>query len=168
MSTLTMEKIPMNKKTLLATLAALVLTLNACGKKEDAPKPQVAPAPMSVPAPAPPPVVAGVAVGTITLGKAIDTGKKVSQAADSFATKDTIYASVDTTGSGTATLKAKWTFRKGSQETLVKEDKQTITPTGPATSEFHISKPDGWPVGDYQVELFVDDKPANKKTFTVK
>ena len=158
----------MNKKTLLATLAALVLTLNACGKKEEVPKPQVAPAPTSAPAPVPPPVIAGVTVGTITLGKAIDTGKKVSQAADSFGTKDTIYASVDTTGSGNATLKAKWTYRKGGQESLVKEDKQMIAPTGPATSEFHISKPDGWPVGDYQVEIFVDDKSANTKTFTVK
>ena len=89
----------MNKKVILATLAALVLTLNACGKKEEAPKPQVAPAQTTAPAPVPPPVMAGVAVGSITLGKAIDAGKKVSQAADSFATKDTIYASVDTTGS---------------------------------------------------------------------
>ena len=158
----------MNKKVILATLAALVLTLNACGKKEEAPKPQVALAPTSTPAPVPPPVMAGVAVGSVTLGKAIDTGKKVSQAAESFGTKDTIYASVNTTGSGNATLKAKWTYRKGGQESLVKEDKQMIAPTGPATSEFHISKPDGWPVGDYQVEIFVDDKSANTKTFTVK
>lgn len=158
----------MNKKTILATLAALALTLNACGKKEEAPKPQVAPAPTSAPVSVPPPAMAGVTVGSITLGKAIDTAKKVSRAADSFGTKDTIYASVDTTGSGSATLKAKWTYRKGGQESLVKEDKQMIAPTGSATSEFHISKPDGWPAGDYQVEIFVDDKSANSKTFTVK
>ena len=161
----------MNKKYILATLVALGLTLNACGKKEEAPKPQVTPAPATTPAPVPPPAppaIAGVTVGSITLGNAIGVGKKVSQASDSFGKKDTIYAVVDTTGSGTATLKAKWTYRKGGQESLVKEDKQTITPTGPASSEFHISKPDGWPVGDYQVEIFVDDKPARSKTFTVK
>ena len=50
----------------------------------------------------------------------------------------------------------------------MKEEKQTIAPTGPASSEFHISKPDGWPVGDYQVEIFVDDKSAQSKSFTVK
>ena len=161
----------MNKKYTLATLVALILTLNACGKKEEAPKPQAAPAPTTAPAPVPPPAppaIAGVTVGMITLGNAIGAGKKVSQASDSFAKKDTIYAVVDTTGSGTATLKAKWTYRKGGQESLVKEDKQTITPTGPASSEFHISKPDGWPAGDYQVEIFVDDKPARSKAFTVK
>ena len=158
----------MPKKYILGMLAALILTLNACGKKEEARKPESIPAPTSAPASVPPPAVAGVTVGTITLGNAVGAGKKVSQASDSFSKKDTIYASVDTTGSGTATLKAKWTYRKGGQESLVKEDTQTIAPTGPATSEFHISKPDGWPVGDYQVEIFVGDKSAQTKTFTVK
>lgn len=158
----------MHKKYILGTLAALILTVNACGKKEEAPKPQSAPAPTSAPASVAPPAMAGVTVGTITLGNAIGAGKKVTQAADSFGKKDTIYASVDTTGAGTATLKAKWTYRKSGQESVVKEDTQTIAPTGPASSEFHISKPDGWPTGDYQVEIFVDDKSAQSKTFTVK
>lgn len=158
----------MNKKYVFATVAALALTLNACGKKEPAPVPQAAPAPTSVPVPAPPPVMAGVSVGAINLGNAVGAGKKVAFAIDNFGKKDTIFASVDTTGTGTATLKAKWTYRKGGKESLVKEDKQTIAPTGPATSEFHISKPDGWPLGDYQVEISVDDKPAQSKSFTVK
>ena len=146
-------------------LAALALTLNACGKKEVAPTPQPIPAPT---APVPPAAIAGVSVGTITLGSAISASKKVTQAADSFGKKDTIYAAVDTTGTGTAKLRAKWTYRKGSQESLVKEESQTITPTGPASSEFHISKPDGWPTGDYQVEIFVNDKSTGTKSFTVK
>jgi hypothetical protein len=158
----------MHKKYILGILAALILTVNACGKKEEAPTPQPAPAPASAPASVPPPAIAVVTVGAITLGNAIGAGSKVTQAADSFGKKDTIYASVDTTGAGTATLKAKWTYRKGGQESVVKEDTQTIAPTGPASSEFHISKPDGWPAGDYQVEIFVGDKSARSKTFTVK
>ncbi len=158
----------MNNKYALATLAALILTLNACGKKQEAPTPQPTPAPTTAPASVPPPAIAGVTVSTLTLGNAVDASKKVTQASDSFGKKDTIYASVDTTGSGTATLKAMWTYRKGGQETLVKEDTQTIAPTGPATTEFHIVKPDGWPAGDYQVEIFVGDKSIQSKTFTVK
>jgi hypothetical protein len=50
----------------------------------------------------------------------------------------------------------------------VKEDTQTIVPTGPASSEFHISKPDGWPAGDYQVEIFVDNRSSGTKSFSVK
>ena len=155
----------MHTKYIPIMLAAFALTLNACGKKEAAPTPQPIPAPT---APVPAPVIVGVTVGSITLGNAISASKKVTQAADSFGKKDTIYAAVDTTGAGTAKLHAKWTYRKGGQESLVKEESQTIAPTGPASSEFHISKPDGWPTGDYQVEIFVNDKSAGSKSFTVK
>ena len=51
---------------------------------------------------------------------------------------------------------------------VVKEDTQTIAPTGPATSEFHVSKPDGWPVGECEVEVFANDKSAGVKKFSVK
>ena len=158
----------MNLKTLFVILTASMVTLAACGKKEEPPKPVAVPAPPP-PAPAPPPPAApaGVTVSTINLGKAVGADKKVTTAAETFAKADTIYASVDTTGTGSATLKAKWTYHKGGKEALVKEDSQTIAPTGPATSEFHVSKPDGWPAGDYQVEVFVDDKSAGVKKFSV-
>ena len=149
----------MHKQHVLGILAALVLAVSACSKSE-APQPQS-------PAQLPPPATAGVTVAAITVGNAIDASKKVTRAADSFDKKDTIYASVDTTGTGNAMLKAKWTYRKGGQESVVKEDLQTIVPTGPATSEFHIRKPDGWPAGDYQVEIFVDNRSSGTKSFRV-
>ena len=151
-------------KTLLhcLTIAAAVLLFAACGKKEEAPKP--APAPPATVAPAPAPV----AVATITVGKAIGADRKVSAPVDAFAKGDTIYASIDTSGSGNATLKAKWTYEKAGKTALVKEDSQALAATGPATSEFHIAKPDGWPAGDYVVEIFLDDKPAGTKKFAVK
>jgi hypothetical protein len=151
----------MPKAIILGILAALIVAVSGCGKKEEAPKAQS-------PTPVPPAATAGVTVTAITLGNAIGANKKVTQAADSFGKKDTIYASVDTSGAGTAALRAKWTYRKAGQETLVKEDAQTITQTGLASSEFHVSKPDGWPTGDYQVEIFVNDKTAGTKAFTVK
>jgi hypothetical protein len=92
----------------------------------------------------------------------------VANAAESFAKGDTIYASIDTTGTGNATLKAKWTYSKDGQTAVVKEDSMTISTSGPATHEFHVSKPDGWPAGDYQVEIFVDDKPAGARKYSVK
>ena len=157
----------MNAKLMGSVLAALVLVLGGCGKKEEPAQSQTLPAPAEAPKSASPPPAAGVAVVTITLGKAVGADKKVAQSSDRFGKKDTIYAAVDTSGAGTATLKARWTYRKGGEEIVVKEDSQTIVPTGPATSEFHISKPDGWPAGDYQVEIFVDDKSAGSKTFSV-
>jgi len=49
----------------------------------------------------------------------------------------------------------------------VKEDSATITPTGPATTEFHIAKPDGWPMGSYQVEILLHGKSVATKSFKV-
>ena len=156
----------MRSKFAFALITALAVALAACGKKEEAPKPAPAPAPAAAPAPAPAP--AGVAVSAVTIGKAIGADKKVTAAADSFAKGDTFYASIDTTGTGTATLKAKWTYSKGGQTAVVKEDSMTVNATGPATHEFHVAKPDGWPVGDYEVAVSVDDKPAGAKKFAVK
>jgi len=153
----------MNLRLNLVVLAALLLALTACGKKEEPVKKVEAP-----PAPTAPVPLAGVNVTAINLGTAVGADKKVTKGTDTFGRKDTIYASVDTTGSGTATLKAKWTYRKDGKEAIVKEDTMTIAPTGAATNEFHISKPDGWPVGNYQVEIFVADKSAGTKAFSVK
>ena len=155
----------MQSRIFLTLLVAASLAFSACGKKEE-PKP--APAPAPVPAPAPAPVPAGIAVSSVTTGNAIDANKKVTTAADAFARTDTMYVSVDTTGTGTATLDAKWTYLKGSDVAVVKEDTMTITATGPATHEFHISKPDGWPAGDYQVDVLLNGTSVGSKKLTVK
>jgi hypothetical protein len=158
----------LSKLRFIAIAAASVVALVACGKKEPpAPPPAPAPAPMPAPAPAPAPVPPGVTVSSVSIGKAVGADKKVTAASDTFAKGDTIYASVDTTGSGSATLAAKWTYTKDGKTVPVKEDTATISATGPATSEFHISKPDGWPVGTYQVDITVDGKPAATKSFKV-
>jgi hypothetical protein len=155
-------------RTLVAALAASVLVLAACGKKEPPPPPPPpAPAPAPV-APPPPPAPVGVTVGEILLGKAVGPDKKVVQVMEVFAVKDPIHASVATTGAGKASVKAKWTFTRDGKTVPVKEDVMMIETTGPAINEFHISKPDGWPVGDYMVEIFVDDKPAGSRKFSVK
>src|SRR6478672_5483581 len=58
----------------------------------------------------PPPVVA-FKVDSMDLGKAVGTDQKITEAATTFAPKDTIYVSVATEGSSPAAkLKAKWTF----------------------------------------------------------
>jgi len=157
----------MKTRILLTLLASTTLVLAACGKKDE-PAPAPAPAPTPSVQPGPVPAPAGIAVSSVTTGSAIGADKKVAVATDSFAPMDTIYASVDTTGSGTANLAAKWTYRKGGQVAVVKEDSMTVNTTGPATHEFHVSKPDGWPKGDYEVEVTLDGQPAGSKKLTVK
>jgi len=155
----------MNRTIRFLALAFIAASLAACQK--EAPPP--APAPKApAPAPAPPPAPAPVSVSGATLGSAVGADKKITTAAESFGKKDTIYVSVDTAGSGNATLKAKWTYMSKGKSVPVKEDSQTIQSTGPATSEFHVSKPDGWPAGDYQVEILLNDQVVQTKKYAVK
>ena len=144
---------------LLLPLAAAV----ACSK--EAP-PTPIPAPVTAPATTLP---APVSVAGVTLGKSVGADKKVAAALDAFGAKDTIYASVDTVGTGHAKLRALWSFVKRAKTVKVDETAIEFDSAAPATNEFHISKPSGWPKGDYKVEIFLGDgaTPAMTKSFKV-
>jgi hypothetical protein len=138
-----------------ATLAAIMVAVAACKK---APPPQPAAEP-----PAPPPPVA---VSAFELGKAIGPDGMVTSPLATFGLRDTIYASIRTTGASTnATLTAWWTFQTGQ---TVDSSSRSIAPTGPATTEFHIMKRTAWPVGKYKVAVLLNGIPAMVKEFEVR
>ena len=147
------------------------LALSACNKHQEAATESTPAAPSTMamtPAQTPPattPASGAVQVASVDLGSAVGADEKVTAATTSFTPKDTIYASVATTGSGTATLDAKWTFQTGQ---TVKEDSKSIAPTGPAATAFSISKPDGWPAGNYKVEISLNGTSVATKDFSVK
>jgi predicted small lipoprotein YifL len=147
-----------------AILFAAVLTLAACGKKE-APPPAAAPVAV---APAPDLGNVPVAIKQVVLANQIGADKKAVAPATSFAPADTLYAVVETVGSGKASVKALWTFHKGDKVAQVNETVQELVLAGPTTSEFHVSKPGGWPVGDYQVEVFLNGTSVGAQKFAVK
>jgi hypothetical protein len=154
-------------KRIAASIIPLLMVGTFACKKSEAPPPEPAPAPAaatpveSQPAP--------VSVAGVTLGNAIGADKKVGVPMETFGAKDTIYASVETSGVGHAKLRALWSFVKGGNTAKVDETTIELDATGPAVNEFHVAKPSGWPKGDYQVEIFLDDAtaPAVTKTFTV-
>jgi hypothetical protein len=108
----------------------------------------------------------GVRVTDVNLGRSLNADKTIGDNTSSFRPIDTIYASVVTEGSApSATLKARWTYQDGQ---LVDESTQTIAPTGKAMTEFHISKPDGWPTGKYKLEVTLNGASAGTEDFEVK
>ena len=108
---------------------------------------------------------ATVKVTDVALGRSVGTDKAIADRTDNFKPNDTIYASVETNGTApNATLRAKWTFQDGQ---VVDESTRAIAPNARERTEFHISKPDGWPAGKYKVEVFLNDQPADSKTFEV-
>lgn len=144
-----------------------VLALSACGKKEEAstPAPAASPPPAAAqPAPAPAaPAATPISVASVELGTGVDINQKVTAPSSTFGPKDTIYASVATSGSGSGKLAAKWTFQSGQ---TVHEESSDFT--APANTSFRINKPDGWPAGNYKVEISLNGTAAASKDFSVK
>jgi len=106
-----------------------------------------------------------VRVTDVDLGVGLGPDKRVTDKTDSFSPSETIYLSVRTEGAApSATLKARWTFEDGQ---VVQESAQTIAPTGPAVTEFHISNPAGWPKGSYKVEVFLNGSSTETESFKV-
>jgi len=104
-------------------------------------------------------------VADVALGRHVDAAKKVTDSTDTFAPRDEIYASVHTTGARSGKVTARWTFQDGQ---VVDERSENIAGTGDDHTEFHISKPSGWPTGKYTVHILVDGNEVQTKDFTVK
>jgi hypothetical protein len=148
----------------LAIASALCLALVGC-RRDDA----TSTAPAAPPAAQPPvsaPAPAAFRVAEIQLGSALRADKRIAEPTAQFAPTDTIFASVASEGvSPKVALSARWTYEDGQ---VVSETTETIAPSGPAVTEFHISKPSGWPVGKYRVEIVADGRPAGTRDFEVR
>ncbi len=154
-----------------ALLVAVVGAAALAGCRKDEPAPVVPPTtptdttPATVPPATPPPVAAPASSAQVTLGNAIDANNTIATPLTSFAAGDTIHASVATDSPGASTLMARWTHLDSNQ-TVAEETKQIAA--GAQTTDFHISKPDGWPTGRYRVEISQDGNVINTSEFDVK
>ena len=111
-------------------------------------------------------VATAVRVADVKLGRAIGADKRLTDETDDFRPTDVIYAVVETQGSGsTAALQARWTYEDGQ---VVDESSRNISAAGGDFTEFHISKPSGWPKGKYKVEILLNGQPADTEDFEVK
>jgi len=100
---------------------------------------------------------------SIQLGRSIDPDGAVSANTTSFAPKDTVYVSVHTKGAGSATIKVKWTL--GTR--VLGEPEKQVKYTDAAATEFHLQSADGFPIGDYNVEVFFNGQSVASRPFHV-
>lgn len=147
---------------LAAVVALSAFTAMGCARGEEFP-----PADSPAAAPAAP---AAAMVTTIETGKHIDASKRIVDTASTFAPNDTLYVSVVTTNATpSTTLKTVVTFQDGQ---VVDSSSQVVaTPVatgGTSVTEFHLTKPGGWPTGDYTIEVWLDGQSAGTRTVTVK
>ena len=145
-----------------SVLLALLVGLGACQREDAAAPPANVPAPVSDAASATVPF----RISRIDLGSAVDAGKRIPVPAEVFLPGDTIYVSIVSEGaSPSVALVVRWTSEDG---LLVSEGSQVIAPEAEAATEFHISRPGGWPLGKYQVEVVANGTSAGVRSFEVR
>jgi hypothetical protein len=103
---------------------------------------------------------------SVLLGKSMGSDKLVLADSEVFASKDSIHASVLTTGAHQGlSISARWLAPDGS---VIAETTQALVPTAATATTFDISNPDGWPVGEYQVQIGVNKRTLQTRKFKVR
>lgn len=105
----------------------------------------------------------GLTVTTVDLGSATGDDNRITTPTTTFASGDTIHASVATDGATAGTLSAKWTFQDGQ----VVDTQEKSVPAGPQVTDFEITKPDGWPAGTYKLEISNNGMVVQTREFEV-
>lgn len=155
------------------TASVLALALAACKKAET---PATTPAPAEAPAPAAPavdppaatapaPAAQAVTVVEVQLARAVGDDMRATEPTTSFTPTDAIHAVVLTEGTGSGRLGAQWSY--GAEKQPVYQEEHEINATGPGAHNFRITKGDGFPAGDYQVDILLDGTIVATRSFKV-
>ena len=90
----------------------------------------------------------------IQTGKSLNSDHSIGTHAASFHPTDPMYVSVLSNGRGKGTITVKWSLAGRELQTLTKK----VSYNGQAATDFRFVAADGFPVGDYSIEVTVDGK----------
>jgi hypothetical protein len=110
---------------------------------------------------------AGLRVTNVALGREMRGDTAVVAEVEDFKPNDTIHAVVRHEGMATdARITARWTFQDGQ---VVDERTETVSPASANASYTHfmISKPGGWPTGDYKLTILVNGQEVESEEFEI-
>ncbi len=102
-------------------------------------------------------------VTSIQLGRSVNADNTVAGFTTTFKPTDTVYLSVLTNGSGSATIGVRWIYNGR----VIDEPKKQVSHVGAGATEFHLQSAGGFPPGDYTVEAFVNGQSIGTRTFHV-
>ncbi|HEU0151786.1 MAG TPA: hypothetical protein VFQ84_00425 [Arenimonas sp.] len=158
----------------LAVILFASLALAACGG-DDAAAPsdarieaatEAASEAAEAPAPLPPLPTGDFRITAVSLGKAVDEEGQVVEPLTVFAPGDRLHAAVVAVGSSEGlTLSARWLAADGTE---VAKAGQSLSPDTPTVTTFSIAQPEPWPPGAYQVEIAINDRVVETRTFEVR
>ena len=99
----------------------------------------------------------------IQTGKSLNSDHSIGVHAASFHPNDTMYVSVLSNGRGKGTITVKWSLGGRVLQTLAKK----VSYNDQAATDFRFEAADGFPVGDYAIEVIVDGKTIETRRVKV-
>ena len=102
-------------------------------------------------------------LANIQTGRALNPDRSIASITTLFKPNETIYVSVQTTGTAPGTIGVKWLY----QGRVVDEPVKQVDYDGPASTEFHLQNSGGFPEGDYSVEILINGQQVGSRSFKV-
>jgi len=99
----------------------------------------------------------------VQTGKSLNSDHSVGTHAASFHPNDTMYVSVLSTGRGKGTITVTWSLGGRALQTLTKK----VSYNDQAATDFRFQAADGFPVGDYTIDVMVDGKTIETRRIKV-
>ena len=156
------------RATMAGSAAALTLVAGACNRDSAADDVATRTQPGAVDQPVGgATATAGLRVTDVALGRAMRGDTAVVEEIDDFRPNDTIHAVVRHEGAAqNASVTARWTFQDGQ---VVDERTEQVTGTADraAYTHFMISKPGGWPRGNYKLTVLVNGQEVESEDFEI-
>ena len=102
-------------------------------------------------------------LANIQTGRSLNADRSVASITTLFKPSETIYVSVQTTGSAPGTIAVKWMYAGR----VIDEPVKQVDYDGPASTEFHMQNSGGFPEGDYSVDILINGEKVGNRTFKV-
>ena len=102
-------------------------------------------------------------VAAIQTGKSLNSDGSIAGISTTFSPRDTMYVSVLTDARGSGTITVRWSLRGR----VINEASREVSYNDQAATDFRFQAADGFPPGDYQIEVLLDGTSVGTRTVRV-
>lgn len=106
---------------------------------------------------------APLALTNIQTGRSLNPDRSIASITTLFKPNETVYVSVQTTGSAPGSISVKWSY----QGRVIDEPVKQVDYDGPNSTEFQLQNSGGFPEGDYTVDIFINGAQVGSRKFAV-